>query len=43
MTVMQMWNLDEDAVKALPETGMGFQFVEGSLMWLNKSAPQGFW
>jgi hypothetical protein len=32
---MQMWSLDEDAVralKALPETGMGFQFVEGSLM-----------
>jgi hypothetical protein len=28
-----MWNLHEDAVaalKALPETGMGFQLVEGS-------------
>lgn len=35
-----MWNLDEDAVnalKALPETGMGFQFVEGSLM--GRKAP----
>jgi uncharacterized protein len=32
---MQMWSLDEDAIRALtalPETGMGFQFVEGSLM-----------
>jgi len=33
MKVKEMWNLDEDAVaalKALPETGMGFQLVEGS-------------
>jgi hypothetical protein len=33
MKVKEMWNLDEDAVaalKALPETGMGFQLVKGS-------------
>ena len=33
MKVKEMWKLDEDAVaalKALPETGMGFQLVEGS-------------